>query len=447
VDTLEYGIQVRTLCASCDEFNVTLAGYNEYCGQGVYGYNTRHSGLLMLPMSSDGTMIAEGTFPGLIYNHDPNVNRVPSRGWNRANSTSSEIMFGVLPAAAGSVAILPDYFGYGESNNAIFKAFLVKQSYQTSIVPLWLKAAAILNEESNCTALADAVIVAGTSEGGYASIVVADALHELGIEIIRVQAGAVPARLGSILIPDMVKGIDRETFPLSERFLLALLGSAYSSTYTDVLNFEEGPYLLNSSVRKELVELVTGAANRTLLNSAVPIDDALSIFDKDFVAWARGAYEQNFTDPCSMNLTEGMSLLCATLSANDLTDLLESASYSIYLCHSPDDDVVSIANLPDGTRNTNLTISLVNGDHFESSAICQSQIILFLSSSIYITYPIVAKHTEGGCDVTTEETMEETAAPASSPAEVTSLASSGFRASTSLPLSFLCVLPLAMTML
>jgi hypothetical protein len=351
VDTLEFGVQVRTLCASCGEFDISSDSYDEYCGQGVYGYSSSHSGLLMLPMSSDGTMIAEGTFPGVIYNHDPNVDRVPSRGWDRADSSmSSEIMFGVLPAAAGSVAILPDYFGYGESNNDIFKAFLVKQSYQTSIVPLWLKAAAVISEESDCAALANVATVAGTNEGGYASIVVADALHDLGIEIIRVQAGAVPARLGSIMIPELVKGIDTETFPVSERFLLALLGSAYSSTYRDVLNFEEGSYLLNSSVREEIVGLVRESANRTLLNGVVPSDDVLSILDEKIVSWARDAYEQNVTDPCSsMNLTEGLSNLCAALAANDLTDLLESVSYSIYLCHSPDDNVVSVANLPDET--------------------------------------------------------------------------------------------------
>lgn len=419
VDSLVYGVEVRKLCASCNEFNVTSDSYSEYCGEGVYGYSATHSGLLMIPMSIDGTVMAEGTFPGVVFNHDPTMNRVPSEEWNGANSMASEIMFGVYPAAAGSVAVLPDYFGHGESNGALFKANLVKQSYETSTVPLWLKADAIIAESSDCgnAALANAATVTGFSEGGYASVVIANALYRLGVDIIRVQAGAVPSRMGSVHIPTMVESFDIGTFPLMDRFLLALLGSAYSATFTDLPNYEEGAYLLNDTARDDIVKLVTEASSKDDLDEAIPMDDPLSILDGIVLEWARNAYEQNEADPCSTDFVQGLEGfvdMCAALTANDLTALIESAQYNVFLCHSPNDEVVSVANLPDASANDNITISLVEGSHFESRGTCMSQTTAFLSGPIYTGYPIEPKHKEGGCDASSAE-MDPSMSPTVEP--------------------------------
>lgn len=424
--SFKYGVQVRKVCGKCGEFSVSSSSYDEYCGQNVYGAGATQSGLLMLPMSSDGMEIAGGTFPGFVYNHDATVDRAPSNEWSGVGgSMASGVMFGVLPAAAGSVAIIPDYLGYGESNAAISKAFFVKKSYQTSIVPLWLKAASILEEETNCTALADAAMISGFSEGGYASIPVADALSNLGIDIIRVQAGAVPARLGSIHLPETVRSIDDTTFPLNERSILALFGSAYSATYTGMANFEEGPYLLETSIRDEIVNLVTEGASASSLEAAVPADDPLSIWNSDVVTWSRVAYLLNDTDPCGQRnfTTVEFRPFCDALVENDLTDLLESSSsYPITLCHGRDDNVVSVKNLPNATANNNLLISLVDGNHAASYVTCTSQIISFLSSPSYSDYPIVPKHDESVCVVATESPASTPAStPTPSPDSVSSL--------------------------
>jgi pimeloyl-ACP methyl ester carboxylesterase len=75
--------------------------------------------------------------------------------------------------------VLPDFFGYGVSNSKISKGFLIRQSYETSIVPLWYKAAQILQNETDCrTVLADELHIGGYSEGGYATMVVAQALSQ-----------------------------------------------------------------------------------------------------------------------------------------------------------------------------------------------------------------------------------------------------------------------------
>ena len=439
-----YGVQVRKVCASCKDFTVASSSYDDYCGQGVYGSSAMHSGLMMLPLSSDGTAIAQGTFPGFVYNHDPSVDQVPSNEWSGGGYTASGIMFGVLPTAAGSITIMPDYLGYGESNGAIFKAFLVKKAYQTSIVPLWLKTAATLENETDCTALADAAMVSGFFEGGYGSIAVADALYNMGIDIIRVHAGAVPARLGSIHLPELVKSIDNETFPLTERFILALFGSAYSATYAGMSNFEEGPYLLNATVQDEIVKVVTEAEDANIVEQAVPMDAPLSIWDQTVLTWARDAITKNETEPCHTTFAEfSFKPLCDTLFENDLTEILESANYSITLCHGRDDKVVSTANLPNATANGNLLISLVDGDHTESYVTCTMQIATFLSSSTYMDYPIVPKRGKSACNVPTDS-------PASTPSPVAAQsmdASASLRSPTTRFASILSSLSFALVLL
>lgn len=441
--SFKYGVEIRKVCSSCSEVSTDSSAYSEYCGQGAYGSGATQSGLLMIPLSSDGTAIANGTFPGFVYNHEPTVDRAPSNDWMGGGGTMANgIMFGVLPAAAGSIAIQPDYLGYGEENGDVSKAFLVKKSYQTSVVPLWLKAAAILEQETSCSALADAAMISGFSEGGYSSVVVADALSDLGVDIIRVQAGAVPARLGSTFIPDLVARIENGNFPSNLRFILALLGSSYSATYNGMPNFEEGPYLLEASVLNNIVNLVTDAASMTSVQGAVPETDPLSIFNPEVVDWARRAYLVNDTNPCGAGnfTTEGFDLFCSALAENDLTDLFESASYPLALCHGRDDEVVSTANLPDATANANILISLVDGDHDASYVTCTSQIITFLSSPTYTNYPIVPKHDEALCQVTVKE-GSPVSTPVSSPSPVSSisaLTSSSHKTATILLSSAVC---------
>jgi hypothetical protein len=69
------------------------------------------------------------------------------------------------------------------SNNKISKGFLIRQSYETSIVPLWYKTAQILQNETDCmTVLADEMHIGGYSEGGYAAMVVAQALSQAQLD-------------------------------------------------------------------------------------------------------------------------------------------------------------------------------------------------------------------------------------------------------------------------
>ena len=65
----------------------------------------------------------------------------------------------------GFVSISPDYMGYRSSN--AFRNYLVRDTYVTATMPLWLKAGSFRREEiESKTALADTAFYFGYSEGG-----------------------------------------------------------------------------------------------------------------------------------------------------------------------------------------------------------------------------------------------------------------------------------------
>jgi hypothetical protein len=70
-------------------------------------------------------------------------------------------------------------------------------SFATASMPLWLKAAALLKEETESnTALADVAFYLGYGEGGYASVAMAEGLKNgIGVKPLRVIAGAGPFRM------------------------------------------------------------------------------------------------------------------------------------------------------------------------------------------------------------------------------------------------------------
>ena len=93
-----------------------------------------------------------------------------------------------------------------------------------SLVPLWWKTKAIIQEESKCqSGLADAAILSGYIEGGYARVVVASALDRLGVETINVQSGGAHYRLASEAVLGIVESIDDGTFSSEALYILALL--------------------------------------------------------------------------------------------------------------------------------------------------------------------------------------------------------------------------------
>lgn len=171
---VQYGVQVKVVCGSCESINADDKPSNEaferFCGSEAYGHDHVQSGLVMIPMVEDkssGDLIPlKGTLKGFIHARTTKIARydVPSQLWD--SDFSIEILLSLVATArGGAVSFAPDFMGYGYSESV--KSYLVSDSYVTSTLPLWMKVGAELGEEtSKATMLGDAVFLEGYSEGG-----------------------------------------------------------------------------------------------------------------------------------------------------------------------------------------------------------------------------------------------------------------------------------------
>jgi len=240
-----FGIRAQKICAACTDFPTLVANRNGssntgFCQTDVYGATVAHSGVVYLPLQPSETdasqlVIAPGTRIPAIYCHGTRANG--EMALESLQTTPDPELFPHLMIAAirGTLSILPDYMGYGASLGVVDKAYIVRQAYATATVPLVWRTRQLVEQETGCTTLmANAVGVSGYSEGGYASVAVAEAMHGLGFDIIKLLSGGGPYALSSTQIFVSTQRLDDNTFPLDEEYYVSLLGSAYSSTYRDL---------------------------------------------------------------------------------------------------------------------------------------------------------------------------------------------------------------------
>ena len=376
---LKYGIQVRKICSSCNslisssdqsvKYNATAL--NSICGEDIYGHNDNYSGLALFPMVNDGSelIVRPGTLKGHVHSRTTRLDSslAPSTTWPPSPDVLGSIF---ATAASGAVSIIPDFIGFGESA-FLHRAYLIKKGYLSSTIPLWVEVRSILVEETKgVSSLANAATFAGYSEGGYASVALADGFKTvLGTDIIGVMAGGGPYRTSSVLWIDSIKNSQKIQSKYS--FIGTLLGGSYSSTYPEVANHDTGQNILSSSFYSDgkpqnpvdwLSEPDINAAEVNRRLSKVP---KTSVIDNAFLNFIYESIASNDAYPCTNNYQVGFNdKFCDAFIENDLTSILESADYNVTLIHSPFDDLVSIMHLPDCDSNPNhLECKFVIGDH------------------------------------------------------------------------------------
>ena len=237
-----FGIRAQKICAACTDFPELIANGDNtsFCQTDVYGATVAHSGVVYLPLKpsqSDASqwVIAPGTRIPAIYCHGTRANGEMAMETLQTTPDPELFTHLIIAATSGTLSILPDYMGYGASLGVVDKAYIVRQAYATASVPLVWRTRQLVEQETGCTTLmANAVGVSGYSEGGYASVAVAEALHGLGFDIIKLLSGGGPYALSSTQISVSIQRLDDNTFPLDDEYYVALLGSAYSSTYRDL---------------------------------------------------------------------------------------------------------------------------------------------------------------------------------------------------------------------
>eukprot|EP00550_Attheya_septentrionalis_P000652 CAMPEP_0198285442 /NCGR_PEP_ID=MMETSP1449-20131203/4719_1 /TAXON_ID=420275 /ORGANISM="Attheya septentrionalis, Strain CCMP2084" /LENGTH=643 /DNA_ID=CAMNT_0043982849 /DNA_START=263 /DNA_END=2194 /DNA_ORIENTATION=+ len=437
---LKFGVHIYKICASCEdvsswwETSSTSSMRSTICS----GSQTLQSGLLFVPttvvvasdpsaeeaalmeqratinQSQSAKSLLPGTHNGVVVVPSQSSSGtlgdlypiVPSKTEHMGDASSLVVegwqIQAFVAASAGNIALVPDFMSLDETGS---KTFLVKRAYQAGFLPLWFQAKELLASETDChTALADTALVMGYGDGGYGALSIANVLHEgLGVKVLSTQAGAIPARLGSSMIPKLIQSLDEDRFPKERNYLLALLGAAYSSTQDQDQNLLSSRLQVRSSYMA-LVETSDGASINDsidkIIHSLHIIDDTtimgetiksaptrespLEIWDERFVLAMRNGIETDNFDPChtpSNLATFDFERLCATLDENDLTaDLLEGVQYPVRICHSVDDEVVDISNLPNFSANKEyLSYTQIKGmNHVEAARECMMESLLIL---------------------------------------------------------------------
>ncbi|CAB9504150.1 unknown protein [Seminavis robusta] len=376
---IKYGVQVRKICAVCSDFM-------EDCG---YGGDVAHSGLVMIPLKDDNsTSIAGGTHKAVLYNHGTRAVAQPSTDFVYQDNFFEIVLSTLYTAATRSVTIMSDYMSQGESFGQVYRGYIVRKSYETSVTPLYFQAKKLLEDETDCSAVADSIFIMGYSEGGYSSVAVAEKMHSMGIDIIRVDPGGAPFDVSGATFVDIVDFVNNGTFPEGVRFYLQYLGFSFSSSRSDMPNFEAGQDLLTSEARQTMLDFLASdlpdfeVPGIEAANNMVPVDDMLSVYNPDFISFIETAIAENDRDPCKNRPIAGVNdLLCEAMKEQDIHLVLQNAQYPVVVCFSPGDEIVSIRNMPDVSGNPNVTFLEAEGTHSAAGNTC------FVASTQYILSP------------------------------------------------------------
>ena len=185
-----YDVRVHKICTSCEdvnklweeESNAIASEVMPYCIEGSFASGRTMSGLLLEPIDSITKEPIMGKVATTIYNYatetDPFL--APSQTWPTNIAINPPDELGALASAsAGTYTLVPDVLGNGEDWENI-RSYIVKAVYQASAIPLLLKMKYDIAKSSNgCTAIDKRVAIMGYSEGGYATVVIADAIDVL----------------------------------------------------------------------------------------------------------------------------------------------------------------------------------------------------------------------------------------------------------------------------
>jgi len=223
-----YSVRAFKICAKCDDYAMMREeglnnGFNKYCGSSSYGHNETMTGTLFLPVEDSfpgmPLKLKPGDLSGSIFMHGFVSPRGPSQiapktvlGWvyymaelgtmfllkglPGIHPLDGKTLFNtiapVMVATKGAVVLEPDYIGYG-NDKTLQKPTGVPHGYQTSTIPLWLRAEEFVK---NLTKREDSplngnVYVFGVSEGGTGVVPVGNAMHDLGAKVVA-YPGCVP---------------------------------------------------------------------------------------------------------------------------------------------------------------------------------------------------------------------------------------------------------------
>jgi hypothetical protein len=430
VNPIQYGIQVHRLCAGCEDVSVAEEAeevFDTFCGPDNYGAtNATFTGLMMVPVMNDTTVL-EGTLKGIIDMHPTSTVLVPSILWPTTPQNPGEdtipvdeeevgqevflLQLDSVLAATGQVMVFPDYMGYAENAEELYKGYTIKKAYETSSVPIVLWAQDYLRDITDCaTAMSNTVGVKGYSEGGYTALVLADVLYRMGWDVVNVHAGGGPYNL-TAATTRTYELIANGEYDMGFRHILALVGSSYSSTYRDLPNYESQD-MLRDEIRPTIVNIITNSTSEPIVREFMPYEqqsDVLDLlFNEDYVDFINASVSIGILDPCASLSEEelmelNVDLICEAFRLNDVSNMLQTVPYPVEVCHSPADKIVPIESVPDLSGNSNITFTEVEGNHNDAGGACIFNGLVYFLSPAWQELTVEPLHSTLGCDALLDE--------------------------------------------
>ncbi|CAB9506079.1 expressed unknown protein [Seminavis robusta] len=415
---IRHGVKIWKVCGRCSDFG-PLKGKGISCREEDYGYEALQSGILIAPMQENKD---NGSLSILPQTRPINVQIpagviVPSL----EDLKQIQVMVGVFSTAmSGFFTIMPDKFGYAESND-YFRSLLIRQPVVTSIVPLIWKAEQMVAQESNCTAAtADAFSLTGYSEAGNDVVSLGEALHRMyedsgiitdsGSSVISVNSGGGPMRLSSVVISDYVRDQNDGNGGDSNdpiRFALWRLAGSLSTTVENVANFNQSQDMLVDAAERG--RFVRGDRTfhldyRNVFEQGINAETKNHLLNADLVQAVEEAIARGEKEPCVTNVNSKIDKLCKALQDQDVAHVVEQAPYPVAICHSNQDKHVSIDNMPDSSLNPNIELYPAFGGHGVAMGPCIAHILfrMFTWGSRLWSYDYGRDKTiAGGCDAGT----------------------------------------------
>ena len=369
---LEFAVEMIKVCASCKSEN--LQSLDPYCDPNAYGYDVTHSGNVFLPVNINedaSTTIIDAKELQTWASFRESARRV--NDGVLMNTESSRILFNLLAASYGLVSMNFDMTGYGESASLV-PSNLQKISVGTATLPIYFKVQSMIHKKSGGkTKLGKEISFTGYSEGGYNSIAAADAFQQAGMNP-RAFAGGAPIMIGSKAMYGLLNTMDSPASMIRLGIVAALPALSLSSTRTDVANYMEDQDMLAGD-RTRWLEMFTDPQVPSRDEGLVAYAEYISVKYADILALENFFSEtlrdtfgnEEIENPCiPESVTDHNDKLCEALQDQDLTSIVLNANYDIDICHSENDELIAIGNIPAGVP---ITYSVQLG-HVESRIPC-----------------------------------------------------------------------------
>jgi hypothetical protein len=296
----KYDFMVMKLCSSCrfiDNYYIELgepfpADWLTYCSEDIYGYDKFQSALVMFPLepNTNGTEILKGfeLRPFLSLSHTVAApEEAPTNAWPKdfttflsgmdSAATLRQVDFStfvpsMLAASAGSVAIIPDYLGYGTSlmNRTLFWGPGYKQAAFVS----WLRVREYLQKETPCTTLdLDHVTIQGFEDGAFGAMEVAQGFRRFRTLVLRVFSGSGILDLDQYLVQAVLEASNGRALPDRMKSILEMAAFSFSWGNPNLVNTGTGQDLVSPTLKQQIISTYTNThvTNRRELQGSATV--------------------------------------------------------------------------------------------------------------------------------------------------------------------------------